>query len=236
MSEFENKTALITGASRGIGKSVSVELARLGCHLILCSRSKADLLQVKAEIQKVSPNCNITLLALDLNKPETIAEALAPIKAPIHFLVNNAGNIMPNHIQNVTETEWDTQLDVNLKAPFFLIKHVIKKMPKGGAIVNVSSLSGIRSMPKFPALSVYCASKAGLIGMTEALAAEFKPLGVRINAIAPGAVNTQLLNTAFPDYSASTQPNDIAYPIINLLNPVSSNKVTGATLEVLCND
>lgn len=236
MNEFENKTALITGATRGIGLALATELAKLGCHLILSARNKESLNNVKDSLISKHPNCNIVILPMDLSKPETIKSNIENIDSPIDFLVNNAGSIAVNTIENVIETDWDTQLAINLKSPYFLIKYVAEKMNRGGAIVNVSSLSGIRSIPKFPGLSVYCASKSGLIGITEALAEEFKPKGIRINAIAPGAVNTQMLNDAFPDYTAETKPVDIAYPIINLLNPVSSNKVTGATLEVFCND
>ena len=130
-------------------------------------------------------------------------------------------------------SEWNEQLNVNLSSPYFLIKAILPRMPKNSAIVNVSSLSGIRSMPKFPGLSVYCAAKAGLVGLTEALAPELKSKGIRINAIAPGAVNTEMLQNAFPEYQSETNPIDIAYPIVNLLNPITSHKVTGTIMEVL---
>jgi 3-oxoacyl-[acyl-carrier protein] reductase len=109
-------------------------------------------------------------------------------------------------------------------------------MKEGGAIVNVSSLSGVRSVEKFPHLVSYATSKAALIGFTEALAAELKPLRIRVNAIAPGSVNTKMLHTAFPDYNSSTEAIQIAYPIIDLLDPIKSAKITGATLEINCNE
>jgi NAD(P)-dependent dehydrogenase (short-subunit alcohol dehydrogenase family) len=157
----------------------------------------------------------------------------------IDILVNNAGVIRVRPIQEMTVDDWDAGLAVNLRGSFLCAREafrVMKETGRGGSIVNMSSLAGIRGVEKFPGTSAYAASKHGVVGLTEVLAVEGRGVGIRVNCVAPGAVDTRMLREGAPLLKTSTSPEDVARTILFLSDERQSRKVTGAVIEIHSNE
>ncbi|MBF0230331.1 MAG: SDR family oxidoreductase [Desulfamplus sp.] len=203
MFSLKGKTALITGASRGIGESISHLLAQQGAFCILVSRKAEDLAKVENEIKAkggsaVSVACNMG----DLQQIKELMGNVEEKYGKLDILINNAAaNPYFGEMVNAEERAWDKTNEVNLKGPFFMIQYAAKLMKKnsGGAIVNVSSVNGVQ-----PALfqGIYSITKAGLITMTRAYARELAPHNIRVNALLPGLTDTKFA-------SAITKNEDI---------------------------
>jgi len=183
--DLKGKTAVITGASRGIGRSTALTLAAEGMKLVLIARDEDAL-------QKVSEEAGgQTILPFDFSKPEGIPE-LAQQIGEVDCLVNNAGTFLESDLADMSFEQLDRVLQVNLVSPFGLIRELLPALRKSkGRIVNVVSTSAIQG---YAQQSAYCASKAGLLGMMRALAIEEKPNGVRIHNVCPGGVDTDFIN------------------------------------------
>ena len=188
---LEGKVALVTGASRGIGRAIALGLAGAGAKVAICARKAPALEQTAAEIEAFG----VETLAVPANvrKSDELAnlvdETLAKF-GKIDILVNNAGtNVFVGGIADIEESAWDVIMNTNVKACFLLSqlvgRHMIER--KEGAIINVSSVGGIKSSPM---MGVYSVSKAALIMLTRVQAAEWGQFGVRANCIAPGMVKT----------------------------------------------
>lgn len=190
---LENKIALVTGASRGIGREIALTLAKLGAAVIVNyngARERAE--EVVALIKEnggeaIAIQANVAV-AEDVER--LFKEALAAF-GRMDILVNNAGITKDNLILKMSEEEFDAVLDTNLKGAFFCMKQAAKLMLKqrGGRIINISSISGIVGNP---GQINYCAAKAGLIGMTKSLARELGSRGITVNAVAPGFIETDM--------------------------------------------
>ena len=190
MINLKNKTAIITGASKGIGKDIAIALAKCQCNLILISRNIDQLDIVKKHIlntEKVS----IKTIALDISKMSEVENEFANINEPIDILINNAGITKDNLILRMSEDDWVEVLNINLNGTFNCTKNIIKKMirQKFGKIINISSIIGIKGNA---GQCNYAASKAGLIGMTKSLAKELGSRNITVNAIAPGYIETDM--------------------------------------------
>ena len=190
MINLKNKTAIITGASKGIGKDIAIALAKCQCNLILISRNIDQLDIVKKHIlntEKVS----IKTIALDISKMSEVENEFANINEPIDILINNAGITKDNLILRMSEDDWVEVLNINLNGTFNCTKNIIKKMirQKFGKIINISSIIGIKGNA---GQCNYAASKAGLIGMTKSLAKELGSRNITVNAIAPGYIKTDM--------------------------------------------
>ena len=190
MINLKNKTAIITGASKGIGKDIAIALAKCQCNLILISRNIDQLDIVKKHIlntEKVS----IKTIALDISKMSEVENEFANINEPIDILINNVGITKDNLILRMSEDDWVEVLNVNLNGTFNCTKNIIKKMirQKFGKIINISSIIGIKGNA---GQCNYAASKAGLIGMTKSLAKELGSRNITVNAIAPGYIETDM--------------------------------------------
>lgn len=184
--------ALVTGASRGIGAGIALELARTGMQVAVTARDIERLDDVKAELERVGVRC--LPVALDVTNVATIQPVVDLIEAalgPIELLVNNAGVNIPRPAVDVTEDQWDSILDTNLKGVFFCAQAVGRRMigRRNGAIINVASAAGLIPADE---RSAYCSSKAGVVMLTKELALEWAPFGVRVNAVAPTFVETEL--------------------------------------------
>lgn len=190
---LENKIALVTGASRGIGREIALTLAKLGAAVIVNyngARERAE--EVVALIKEnggeaIAIQANVAV-AEDVER--LFKEALAAF-GRMDILVNNAGITKDNLILKMSEEEFDAVLDTNLKGAFFCMKQAAKLMLKqrGGRIINISSISGIMGNP---GQANYCAAKAGLIGMTKSLARELGSRGITVNTVAPGFIETDM--------------------------------------------
>jgi NAD(P)-dependent dehydrogenase (short-subunit alcohol dehydrogenase family) len=182
--------ALVTGASSGLGQATGLALARAGASLALLARSAADLQHLAAEVEALGPRALV--LPVDLADADQIVNAVqrtVDVFGRIDLLVNAAGTDVPGRVADLPIAGWDRVLDVNLRAPFVLAQEVFPHMQQAGrgTIINISSVAGKRGWAN---AAVYCASKFGLTGFTQALAAEGKPYGIRACILYPGGMAT----------------------------------------------
>ncbi len=196
---LDGRRALVTGASRGIGRALAQGLAQAGADLALAARSQAALEATAARVRALGRRA--VVLELDVGEVARIAGAVeraAQALGGLDILVNNAGQEQVADSLEVSEQLWDRLLDTNLKSAFFLSQAVARVMAAGagGAILNVCSLT---SAVGVPTAVPYTSSKSGLLGMTRALAAEWAPRRIRVNAIGPGYFRTALTEPFYQD-------------------------------------
>ena len=197
---LKDKLALITGSGRGIGKSLSLALAKSGSDIILTSRSEDELRKVQSQINAIGRECNY--FCLDVSQTKDIKKfysKLNELKLYPDILINNAGTEEVRSSEKVDEKLWDKILDTNLKGAFFssqCFASQLKKNNKSGSIINLGSLSSSIGIPTAVA---YTSSKAGILGMTKALSSEWASDNIRVNAIAPGYFRTDLTEVFYKD-------------------------------------
>jgi NAD(P)-dependent dehydrogenase (short-subunit alcohol dehydrogenase family) len=209
---LDGKTALVTGASRGIGRAIALGFAEHGADLILSSRKREGLEEVAKEVQALGRNA--TVIPANVSQEESIDALVGEIEArglPVDVLVNNAAtNPVMAPLVELESRAWGKVLDTNLTGPFLLCRALGPGMAErgSGAIVNIASNGGISPSP---GLGAYAVSKAALIHLTRCLAVELGPRGVRVNAIAPGLVETHFAAALFegPGYQAFLQRNPL---------------------------
>ena len=189
-ASLEGKSALVTGASKGIGRAVAQSLAEAGASVVVGYRSGAD------EAEALAAELGGRAVQADVSDADE-ARRLVEEAGDVDILVNNAGVTRDGLIARMPDDDWRTVLETNLSSVFYTCRAVARPMMKrrGGAIVNVSSIVGLHGNP---GQTNYSASKAGIIGFTKALARELGPRGVRANVVAPGYVTTQL-TTVLPE-------------------------------------
>jgi NAD(P)-dependent dehydrogenase (short-subunit alcohol dehydrogenase family) len=210
--------ALVTGASRGIGKATAIALAEAGIDLLLVSRSEADLSQTAAETSALG--VDVQFKAIDFADLEQIQPQLQPFvqQFPIDILVNNAGMAYTADLLSTPLADWQQVLALNLTSVFQCIQAVLPTMRdrQQGTIINVASIAGYQA---FPGWGAYNVSKAGLISLSKTLAAEERSHGIRVVTLCPGAVNTPLWDTetvqADFDRSRMLTPETVAQSIVH---------------------
>ena len=196
------RRALVTGASRGIGRAIALGLAQAGATVAVSGRNKAALDEVVTAIHDAGSVA--VPVVQDVTKAEDCRLGAAQVVAALgglDILINNAGMEEVRPSLEIDEPLWDRILDTNLKGAFFCAQAAaaeMKRAEKGGAIVNLCSLTSFRGIPT---AVPYGASKTGLLGMTRALAAEWAPLKIRVNAVAPGYFRTELTEVFYHDAS-----------------------------------
>ncbi|CAG7634442.1 unnamed protein product [Allacma fusca] len=201
-SSFKGKTAIVTGAGRGIGRAIAVKLHALGVTVIAVARNPGNL----TSLQKECPN--VKIVPVDLGNWEATREAFEKLPA-VDYLVNNAGVLTPANFLDVTQQDFDTICGVNLKAVINVSQVVAKKMiaaGKPGSIVNVSSAVGLKALP---AVCAYSTLKAGLDQLTRIMAIELAPHKIRVNGINPGGVMTDMYANAQKDVPATEGDDDM---------------------------
>ncbi len=237
------KTALVTGASRGIGKGISLALAKEGATVVVnYNGSKERAIQVVDEIvanggNAIAYGCNVS----DYTECEAMMKELLEQFGKIDILVNNAGITRDNLILRMSEQDYDDVLNTNLKGTFNTIKHLTKNFVKlrAGKIINISSVSGVMGNA---GQSNYSASKAGIIGLTKSIARELSSRNVCVNAVAPGFIETEMTGSMSEDVLSAAVSNiplkrigqieDIANMVVFL----ASNKADYITGQVICVD
>jgi 3-oxoacyl-[acyl-carrier protein] reductase len=191
--DLEGRVALISGASRGIGREVALELAAEKAKVIINYKSSEEKAKgVKSEIEEMGGEAE--LLRFDISSPEEVKAALKDLigkTGRLDILVNNAGLTRDNILAIMKESEWDDVLDTNLKGAFLLTKAAIRPMIKArwGRIVNITSVAGQYGNP---GQANYSASKAGIIGFTRAVARELAERNITVNAVSPGLIDTEM--------------------------------------------
>ena len=241
MFDLSGKVALITGASRGIGQSISIVLAQYGAHVICVSRNINDVQSVADKI--TNQKFVASAVSCDISNTNNVTELVKDIiekHGRIDILINNAGITSDNLLMRMSEDDWDNVLNVNLKAAFTAIKAASRTMIKqrSGRIINISSVVGL--MGNAGQVN-YAASKAGLIGMTKSVAREFASRGITANCIAPGYIETEMTNKLKDEVKSSLNEQiplgrignveDIAYAVAFLASDEASY-ITGQTLAV----
>ena len=210
MDRFNGKMALVTGASSGMGQATARMLADQGARVFTAQRGAADHESITADFS-------------DPMAPKRVIDHIVQTAGRLDILINNAGVMREGTVEETSEDDWHLQLQVNLTVPFLLTRHAMPLLKQnGGAIVNVGSIEGLGSNPQHPA---YCASKAGLHGLTRAVAVDHGPDGVRCNAVAPGWIDTPL-NV---DFVESLGDPDTFRKEIGRIHPI---RRTGAPEEV----
>jgi len=219
MISLKGKIALITGASRGIGKAIATALAKEGVNLAINSRSEEALLIIKNELSIFG--IDILICPYDLKDPKVpkvLIEKVIEYFGGLDILINNAGIAFSKSIEETTEEEWDEIIAINARAPFFLCKYAIPYLKKSSMpiIINISSVVGTKG---YINQGAYTASKHALMGFTKVLAQEVHDYGIRVHVISPGGVATDLVTVMRPDIDPSTliKPEEIADIILFLL-------------------
>lgn len=188
---LQGKTALVTGAATGIGRAIAILFAQAGARVVVnhLGQTEAALAVVQA-IQRDGGEA--FAIDADVSRADAVQRLMADA-GEVHLLVNNAGIIQEKPFLDTTEADWDRMLGVDLKSVFLTSRAVLPGMVArgNGAIVNLASDLGILGREQY---APYCAAKAGVIGLTRSLAREFAPQGIRVNAIAPGPVNTAMVS------------------------------------------
>lgn len=215
-----NKTALITGATSGIGKATAIELAKENINLILCGRRENRLEDLKTQLSKFT---SVHTLSFDVSNKEEVQKAITSLPEKfqqIDILINNAGNAHGlDAIQNGNTDDWDAMLDINVKGLLYVSKQIIPQMiqRKNGHIINIGSTAG---KEVYPNGNVYCASKHAVDAISQGMRIDLNGTGVKVGAINPGLVETEFSEVRFKgDHEKASkvyqgfeplQPEDIA--------------------------
>jgi NAD(P)-dependent dehydrogenase (short-subunit alcohol dehydrogenase family) len=234
--EMVGKVAIITGASQGIGAATARHLAAKGARVALVARSADLLAQVAAEIQAAG---GIALsLPGDISDPAQVRAMFDRVVhewGPCDILINAAGVVVNVPFMEMDLAAWDHVINTNLRGLMLCCQAAFRQMAAhGGTILNFSSLSGVKNVEKFPGLSAYVASKFGVAGLTEALAVEGRPLGIRVMAVSPGAVDTPMLRAAAPHLKPGMTPDDMAR-IVGFMVSDAGRFLNGTNLEIFSN-
>jgi len=241
---LKNKTALITGAGKGLGKACAIALAEVGADIIIVSRTKKDLDQIRKKIIKLNRKC--TIFVCDVSNNDEIKKQFSKINK-IDILINNAGTNIPEHFTKVKTKDMDYVVNLNIKAAFNIAQTASKIMINsknrkkiGGSIINMSSQLGHVGAP---IRSVYSMTKFGIEGLTKGMAIDLAKYNIRVNTVCPTYVETPMVKKFFKDknFKSSVLKNiplgriatesDVANAVIFLASNASS-MITGTSLIV----
>ena len=239
---LEGRVAIVTGAGRGIGRAIAVELAKAGCSLVICDVNKDGLDSLSLEISKLGRK--VLSLRADVSKSSEVQKMFDDANAAfgrVDILVNNAGVLRTTPVMDITEEEWDWILDVNLKGTFLCTKTALKGMieRRYGKIISLSSIDYLRGSS--PNHLHYVSSKAAITGFTKTLAREVGQYGINVNAVAPGVIETEmtkelltrLRSQYLEDISLGRigKPEDVAKAVVFLASDDSAY-ISGQTINV----
>jgi NAD(P)-dependent dehydrogenase (short-subunit alcohol dehydrogenase family) len=232
------KKGIVTGGGRGIGRETALAMAGNGADVIACSRNESELEETVRLSVDGGFAGSIEPFVCDIASEDDVkrlATHAGKRFGSLDVLVNNAGMFSSGRMESLETEHMRKAIEVNCVGMFVACREVFPLMKeKGGSIINVSSLSGVRGVEKFPGFGAYIVSKFGVIGLTEALAVEWKDFGIRVNAIAPGAVDTEMLRAAAPDLEPVLSTRQVADTILFLASSASSG-VNGSTIEIFSN-
>lgn len=204
---------VITGASRGIGYHTALELAKERSHRVIALSRNMERLN---ELAARAPHSNIEVHAVDLSRTSVaeIAHTLGRY-GHIDVLINNAGQLVNRPFEATDEDTWREIFEANVIGTVKMVQAALPLLQKSEVahVVNIGSMGGVQGTSKFPGLSAYSASKAAIANLTECLAEELRPMRIKVNCLALGAVNTEMLGEAFPGYLAPVEATDIAHMI-----------------------
>ncbi len=243
---FTNKTVIVTGSGRGIGKAIAIEFAQLGANIVI-SDINAEMCEETAKelnsgILESTDNSAIAIAAdvTDSNAVETLIKGAVEEFGSLDVVVNNAGITRDTLLVRMSEDDWDAVIRINLRGAFLVTRAAAKVMMKqrSGRIVNIASVVGMLGNA---GQANYSASKAGLIGLTKSAARELAPRGITVNAVAPGYINTEMTEAMTEQATEAFlktvplrrkgEPADVAAAVLFLASE-SAGYITGQTLSV----
>jgi len=223
-------TAVVTGASRGIGRAIALRLAGGGAAVALLARDRDALAHVESEIASsggtaLAVVCDVTDTAQVVRAATLVRENLAPVRV----VVNNAGAVLRAATVDITDDEWQRVMAVNLDGTFRVTRAFLPDLVRErGRVINISSRAGRQGTPL---LAAYCAAKHGVVGFTRSLAEELRAAKVSVNAICPGSVDTPMLRQGLPDARPDMMPDDIARTAMFLATD-APDALTGTCIDV----
>ncbi len=236
--DFSDKTAVVTGGSRGIGRAIVDALARSGAKVIFTYAGDAQAARTLIEQCRTS-QCQVRAVKADFTRASEIEELLSEMgNERVDYLVNNAGLLRDGPLYRLSESDWQDVFQVHLHSLFYIAKKLIPVLAarEGSSMVNISSVSGLSGTA---GQVHYSAAKAGVIGFTKALAKEVGPLGIRVNAVAPGFIETDMLLGMRPERRKKLyrnvplrrlgKPEEIAEAVLFLLSD-SASYMTGSVM------
>lgn len=247
MFNLSGKVAIVTGARRGIGRGIAFSLAQAGARVAVADLEAADAESVAEEIEKqtgsaaIGLRCDVT----EIGEVQEMVDRTIESLGGVDILVNNAGIAPMIPFEDLTEDQWEQTLAVNLKGQFFCSQSVVPVMKENewGRIVNIASIASGQVGVGFPGVAHYCASKGGVTALTESLALELAPYGIRVNSVGPGIIETEMTNELLADEATRDnllartvigrfgRPEDIG-PLVVYLASEEADFVTGATFFI----
>ncbi len=240
---FRNKTVLITGATRGIGKQLANDFGKLGANLILTGTRSEEIRKLNEDLEGKNNKPKVTYHCADFSNEGSLLSFIQELRKyeRIDICVNNAAINRINYIYDALYTDWDDILNVNLRAPFAIIHDVSQIMKKNGygRIVNIASIFGVISKEK---RAIYSSSKSGLVGLTRAAAVDLAPYDILVNCVSPGFVLTELTKQILTeaeirDLTASVPLGRMAVPediskVVLFLSSELNTYITGQNIIV----
>ena len=223
--KLDDRVALVTGASRGIGEAIARRFGAEGAHVVLAARTRESVERIAAEMGSAGQEA--LAVSCDVTDRESIGQAVAAATARfdrIDILVNNAGLGGTTTLSDPDDARWDAILAVNLTGTFRVTRAVAPHLRDGGRIVNMSSVLGRFGVAGFAA---YCASKTGVIGLTRALALELAPRGITVNAICPGWVETEMAREGFRRLGSENEGRSAAAGMAPLNRVLDPDEIAG---------
>ena len=205
-----SKNVVITGTSRGIGFELAKQFANEGHRVLALSRNTEPLANVNHK--------NIHFISVDLSNEadlKSAADFVETIFKSVDILIHNAGFLVNKPFETLTKEDFQKVYEVNVFAVAGLTQKMMPFMSQGSHVITISSMGGIQGSMKFPGLAAYSSAKGAVITLSELLAEEYKEQGIAFNVLAIGAVQTEMLEEAFPGYQAPLQPNEMAAYILN---------------------
>lgn len=232
------KVALVTGASRGIGRACAQALAAEGAAVALAARDQSALEHNVNEI--LASGGAAIACPCDVADEASVRDVFTRVRdafGPVDILINSAGAVAQSPVADMETATWDHVLGVNLRGAFLCCREAFRQMIPhgGGVIVNLASLSGYPGVEKFPGLSAYNVSKYGVAGLSEILAVEGRQHHIRVVAVSPGAVDTEMLRAAAPHLKPGMTPDDLARIIVFLTSDAAA-PLSGSNIPIFSNE